>query len=158
MLETTHTHETTEREKKTARRGLVIYFAVLVIGSAVLESKILQTGESIEKVPGLILALMYVPLVASLVARFVLKEGFADISIRWGGPDGSRAAFLGWVYPIAVGFVAYSIAWVHGPRRISTSLVAALAFKFGLRSAELDGVVFGWRYSGHGGGLLVDIR
>jgi CAAX protease family protein len=114
VLETTHTHETPEREKKTARRGLVIYFAALIMGSAVLQSKILQTGESIEKVPGLILALMYVPAVASIVARLVLKEGFVDISLRWGGPEGSRAAFLAWVYPMVVGFVAYGIAWATG--------------------------------------------
>ncbi len=92
----------------------MIYFAVLIVGSAVLESKILQTGKSLEKVPGLILALMYVPAVASVVARFILKEGFADISMRWGGPDSSRVTFLGWVYPMAVGFVAYGIAWATG--------------------------------------------
>jgi membrane protease YdiL (CAAX protease family) len=92
----------------------VIYFAALIMGSAVLQSKILQTGESIEKVPGLILALMYVPAVASIVARLVLKEGFVDISLRWGGPEGSRAAFLAWVYPMVVGFVAYGIAWATG--------------------------------------------
>ena len=109
-----HTNTAPETEKKTARRGLVIYFAVLVIGSAVLESKILRTGESIEKVPGLILALMYIPTFASVIARFGLKEGFADISLRWGGREGNRAALLALVYPIAVGFVAYGIAWSTG--------------------------------------------
>jgi membrane protease YdiL (CAAX protease family) len=108
------TRATLEAEKKTARRGLGIYFAVLIIGSVVLESKILRTGESIERVPGLILALMYIPTLASIIARFGLKEGFADISLRWGGSEGSRAAFLAWVYPMAVGFVAYGIAWSTG--------------------------------------------
>src|SRR5215472_4979250 len=109
-----HTLATPEAEKKTAQRGLVIYFAVLIIGSVVIESKILQTGESLENIPGLILALMYTPAIASIVARFVLKEGFSDISLRWGGSDGSRATFLGLVYPMAVGFVAYGIAWYTG--------------------------------------------
>src|SRR5262249_49942810 len=68
----------------------------------------------IEKVPGLILALMYIPSIASIVARLVLREGFGDISLRWGGSEGRRAALLGLVYPIAVGFVAYGIAWSMG--------------------------------------------
>ena len=114
MPKTIQTHETAEAEKKTARRGLVIYFAVLIVGSAALEFKILQTGQSIEKVQGLILALMYVPAVASVIARLVLKEGFVDISLRWEGSAGSRATFLGWAFPVAVGFVAYGIAWATG--------------------------------------------
>jgi len=92
----------------------VIYFAVLIVGSAVLESRILQTGESVDKVPELILALMYVPAVASVVARLVVKEGFVDISLRWGGSEGRAAALLAWLYPMAVGFVAYGIAWSTG--------------------------------------------
>src|SRR5262249_10352722 len=113
-IETIHRHETAGAEKKTARWGLVVYFAVLIVGSAVVEFKILQTGEPIEKVPGLILTLIYIPSIASIVARLVLREGFGDISLRWGGSEGRRAASLGLVYPIAVGFVAYGIAWSMG--------------------------------------------
>ena len=115
-------NKTSEAEKKTARRGLVLYFGVLIIGSAALESQILQTGESIGKVQGLILALMYVPAVASFVARLVLKEGFADISLRFGGRAGRNAAFLGWVFPMAVGFVSYGIAWATGVAQFESPL------------------------------------
>ena len=101
-------------EKRTARHGLVVYFVVLIAGTVVFESRILQTGQSIERVPGLILALMYVPAVASFVARLVLREGFADISLRSGGREGSKAVFLAWIYPAIVGFVAYGVAWVAG--------------------------------------------
>jgi membrane protease YdiL (CAAX protease family) len=106
--------ETIEIEKAAARRGLLVYFAVLIVGSAFFESRILQTGESIEKVPGLILALMYVPAVASIVARLALREGFVDVSLRFGGRDGARALFVAWVYPIAVGFLTYGVAWATG--------------------------------------------
>ena len=100
--------------KQTARRGLTVYFVVLVVGSAFFETRILQTGESINKVQRLILALMYMPALASLVARFTLREGFGDVSLRWGGREGSRGVLLGWVYPMAVGFLAYGIAWTMG--------------------------------------------
>ena len=73
--------------------------------------KILQTGQSIDKVPLLILALMYTPTAASVVARLSLREGFGDVSFQWGSPGGGRAVLLGWVYPIFVGMVAYGIAW-----------------------------------------------
>src|SRR5262245_60151029 len=109
-----HMYKIAEADNKTARRGLVVYFVVLIIGSVFFEYKILRTGESIERVPGLILALMYIPTLASVVARLVLKEGFDDISLRWGGSEGRRAAFLAWVYPMAVGFVAYGIDWSTG--------------------------------------------
>jgi membrane protease YdiL (CAAX protease family) len=104
----------TQDVQKTARRGLAIYFAVLIVGTAILESKILRTGVSVENVPGLILALMYMPAAASVVSRFILQEGFLDISLRFGGREGWRAVFLAWVYPMAVGFASYGFAWITG--------------------------------------------
>lgn len=107
-------NDTIDVAKQTSRRGLAVYFAVLIVGSAFFESRILQSGESIDKVQGLVLALMYMPAAASVVARLVLREGIGDISLRWGGRGGSRAVMLGWVYPMAVGFVAYGAAWAAG--------------------------------------------
>ena len=94
-----------------ARRGLGVYFAVLILGSAFLEWRILQTRELIGKHPGLILMLMYTPTVASVIARLALREGFKDVSFRFGGRLGAKAALLAWVYPLWVGFIAYGIAW-----------------------------------------------
>ena len=80
-----------DRERHNARRGLMIYFAVLVVGSAFFEWKILRIGESIDKVPLLIIALMYAPAAASLASRLCLREGFKDISFRLGGREGKWA-------------------------------------------------------------------
>lgn len=71
-----------EIKKQTAQRGLVVYFAVLIAASAFFEGKILQTGESIDKAPLLIIALMYTPAAASVIARVSLREGFGDVSFR----------------------------------------------------------------------------
>jgi membrane protease YdiL (CAAX protease family) len=57
---------------------------------------------------------MYVPAVASIVARLTLREGFDDVSFRLGGKEGIKALLLAWAYPIAVGFLAYGTAWITG--------------------------------------------
>jgi membrane protease YdiL (CAAX protease family) len=101
-------------EKETARHGLAVYFAVLIAGSAFFEWRVLLSGQSIDKVPLLILGLMYMPTTASLVARIALREGFGDISLRFGGSEGLKAMCLAWIYPMIVGFLAYGIAWISG--------------------------------------------
>src|SRR5215472_12844215 len=59
-----------DKERRAARKGLVVYFAVLIAASAFFEWKILQTGKSIDEVPLLVVALMFTPAVASVIARF----------------------------------------------------------------------------------------
>jgi membrane protease YdiL (CAAX protease family) len=103
-----------DREQNAARRGLAVYFVFLILGSAYFEWKILQTGDSISRVPGLVFALMYMPAVASVIARLVLREGFGDVSFRFGGRKMGQAVALAWIYPIIVGSLAYGAAWLTG--------------------------------------------
>src|SRR5689334_15615668 len=103
--------ETKINRKENARRGLTVYFALLVAGSAFFEWKILRTGESIAKLPGLVFALMYVPAIASIGARLVMREGFGDVSFRLGKREGMRSMLLAWIYPVVVGLLAYGVAW-----------------------------------------------
>src|SRR5262245_48055728 len=117
-----YTDQILEAEKKAARQGLLVYFAILIVGSVFFETRILRSLASIDRVPGLIFALMYMPAVASVVARIALKEGFADISLRFGGREGGRAAFVGWVYPLVVGFVSYGVAWATGHAELQPPL------------------------------------
>src|SRR5262245_29194550 len=86
-----------------ARRGLAIYFSILIPGSAFLEWLLLRTGDPIEKHHGFVFVLMWIPAIASLVARTVLSEGIRDISFRFGGVQGAKAMLIAWVYPLAVG-------------------------------------------------------
>jgi membrane protease YdiL (CAAX protease family) len=97
-----------------ARRGLAIYLVLVIIGSGVLEWMILKTGDSIEKHMGLITMLMWTPAVASLIARIVLREGIRDVSFRLGGKRGTKALAAAWLAPVAIGLVAYGIAWATG--------------------------------------------
>ena len=97
---------------KSAVPFLVV--TVLFLGSGYFEWRIVQTGESVGKTPWLIFALMYMPAVASIVARLTFRDGFGDVSFRFGGRTGRRAMALAWAYPIAVGSLAYGTAWATG--------------------------------------------
>lgn len=97
-----------------ARRGLAIYFAVLVPGSGVIEALLLHAGSSISEHMWLTGMLMWVPAVASLVARGVLREGVGDVSFRWGGRRGWWAVAAAVAMPVAVGGAAYGTAWGLG--------------------------------------------
>jgi uncharacterized protein len=92
-----------------ARRGLAVYFAVVVPLTALFEAMVIISGDF-----SWTWALMWTPAVASVVARLVLREGFADVSFRLGGRRGWKAIGLALIFPIVVGLIAYSIPWVTG--------------------------------------------
>jgi hypothetical protein len=84
--------------RRTARRGLAIYFALLVVISGGLEAYIIINPEFFRTAIG-VLALMWSPAVASVIARLVLKEGFSDVSFRLGGYAPCRGTRLAWARP-----------------------------------------------------------
>lgn len=88
-----------------ARRGLLIYFALLVPLSAGFEW-LMVTHTVLWVVP-----LMWTPTFASVVARLARHEGFADVSFHLGGRRGWQAVLFGLVFPLVIGLVAYGTAW-----------------------------------------------
>jgi membrane protease YdiL (CAAX protease family) len=72
-------------------------------------------------------ALMWTPAAASVVARLVLREGFADVSFRLGGRRGWKAIGLALIFPIVVGLIAYGIAWMTGLVQFSPELIELAA-------------------------------
>ena len=107
--------------QRQARRGLAIYFAVLVPLTAVFEAIIIITGNFSWSA-----ILMFTPAAASVVARLVLREGFADVSFRFGGRRTWKMILLALVFPIVVGLVAYGIAWATGLAQFDPQLPAGL--------------------------------
>lgn len=103
-----------ETVRARARRGLRTYFSVLVVVSVALEGWIITHGGLAGAWGMLVLPLMYTPTLASIVARLSGGEGFGDVSFRWGGGAGTRAAVTAWLFPVIVGTVAYGIAWASG--------------------------------------------
>ena len=80
--------------RRRARRGLIIFFAVLVPLSAVFEALMISLSLS------WVWALMWTPAAASAVARLALREGFADVSLRLGGRRGWSTIGLALIFPI----------------------------------------------------------
>jgi uncharacterized protein len=104
-----------------ARRGLVIYFGILVPLSAVFEALMIAGSLA------WFWALMWTPAAASVVARLVLREGFADVSFRLGGRRGWKAIGLALIFPIVVGLIAYGSAWMSGLVHFSPELIGLAA-------------------------------
>jgi uncharacterized protein len=100
--------------RRAARRGLAIYFALVVVISGSLEAYyIFINPELLGTLFGL-LALMWSPAVASVIARLVLRKGFSDVSFRFGGLRTLPWYALGLGVPLAVGILAYGGAWLTG--------------------------------------------
>jgi membrane protease YdiL (CAAX protease family) len=113
-------------EQRRALEGLVIYFGVLVAGSAVFETLLLQAGDSIRNHVALVLPLMWMPAIASAVARLALGEGFQDVSFRLGGVTGMRMLLVAWLFALLIGGLAYGLAWGAGLAEFVTPEVPGL--------------------------------
>jgi uncharacterized protein len=109
---TTRLQEADRCVRLRARRGLMIYFGMLVPLSAVFQVLLVETGNGVWVIP-----LMWSPAAASVVARLVLREGFTDVSFRVGGRRGWQAILMAVVFPLVIGLTAYGIAWMIGLAR-----------------------------------------
>lgn len=147
-----------------ARRGLLVFFALVALGSGVFQGLLLRSGRPIGESPWLVYGLMWTPGVASVVARLVFREGFRDVSFRVGGAPGWKAIGLGWLLPVAVGAAAYGLAWGTGlasfhvpaladvglsalgqPARFALLLVLSLTLVSLLSLFSAAGEEIGWR-------------
>lgn len=107
-----HTYATrhlTDAIRQQARRGLGIFFGVLIPISVVLELLTIRTQQAYW-----IFLLMWAPALAALIARLTLREGPADVSFRLGGRSGLKALALAIAFPVIVGGLAYGVAWAAG--------------------------------------------
>jgi uncharacterized protein len=133
------------RTQRNARRGLAIYFAIVVVLSAAIEGFVIGNPN----MDGLIAVLMFVPAIASVVARLALREGFSDVSFRFGGRRGLGAVGIALVFPIAVGLVAYGIAWTTGlagfDARPSSGMIVSFAVGLVIGLVLAAGEEIGWR-------------
>jgi membrane protease YdiL (CAAX protease family) len=70
---------------------------------------------------------MWSPAAASVVARLVLREGFADVSFRLGGRRGWKAIGGALLFPIILGLIAYGTAWAIGLVKFNPKPIALAA-------------------------------
>ncbi len=109
-----------------ARKGLLVFFAIVALGTGVFQGLILRSGKPLGENPWLVYALMWTPGIASIVARLVFREGFRDVSFRVGGASGWKVIGLGWVLPPAIGCIAYGLAWATGLARFEIPALAGV--------------------------------
>ncbi|WP_163998931.1 CPBP family intramembrane glutamic endopeptidase [Pyxidicoccus caerfyrddinensis] len=100
-------------EARRARRGLWVFFAVLVVLSAVFEWMIIFRVPFLDRTWKVVL-LMWSPAVASFAARIATREGWGDLSFRLGGAAGRRALLYAFGFPLGVGALAHGLAWATG--------------------------------------------
>jgi len=60
------------------------------------------------------LALMWSVAASSVICRLIRREGFADVSFRFGGRRTLVVLLASVAYPVVIGMVAYGIAWAAG--------------------------------------------
>jgi len=106
--------EHADRDTGRARRGLGIFLVLVVAGSAPLLYLIVGSGSPIRELPQYVLPLMWMPAIASVGTRLVTGEGFADLSFKLRERRILLVVGLAIGFPIAVGLIAYGIAWGSG--------------------------------------------
>ncbi len=135
--------------RRTARRGLAIYFAVVIVLSGGLEAYIWLNPATFGT---LVIPLMWTPALASVIARLVLREGFSDVSFRFGGLRTLKWYAVGLAMPLVVGVVAYGAGWVTGLVRFQgDATTVLLGVAYAATAATLVGLFsttgeeIGWR-------------
>jgi membrane protease YdiL (CAAX protease family) len=155
-MRTTPAAYTDDSTRHQARRGLLIYFAAVVLLSAPIQAVIIASDleggrNGVARYLALIGALMLVPATASVVARLALREGFRDVSFRLGGRRGRNAVLQALVFPVTVGLAVYGAAWAAGLIGLGAPLTgwggwaAAIAVLAVLNLVLVSGEEIGWR-------------
>lgn len=101
----------TSKYKQQARRGLVLYFSFLLPFTALFDGSLLFTQNITILFLFNVFLVMWTPTLASLAARLILREGFADISFRFGPRANIKMLLLALLAPAIIGFIVYGIAW-----------------------------------------------
>jgi len=91
---------------RSAKYGLLIFFAFLLPLSLL--------GYWLWIAKGNHLFLIYCPAVSAILTRLIRREGFRDVSFRFGGWRTVKALLLALLFPLIVGIVAYGVAWTSG--------------------------------------------
>ncbi|MFI5960198.1 type II CAAX prenyl endopeptidase Rce1 family protein [Cryptosporangium sp. NPDC051539] len=143
---TTAMGSTHDRRMK-ARRGLVLFLSLVAIFNLIFVAIVVETDDT-----RWFLALMWSVALASVICRLFLREGFRDVSFRFGGWRTLRILLAAIAYPIAIGLIAYGIAWATGlaeytdpPHGFLTGLLLGATVTTAVACLSTTGEEIGWR-------------
>jgi membrane protease YdiL (CAAX protease family) len=124
-----------EYSRTKARRGLAIFFTVLVISAAFLEhSASFRSGILGQR---FIVFYMWCVAGSSILARLILRESTSDVSFRWGGWATTRATLIATALPLVVGLTAYGISWSTGLAHFDAAQIPQTVFKIPIAGSPL---------------------
>jgi uncharacterized protein len=96
-------------DRRRARRGVLLFVGLVAVLDVLLMTVTVMTGDA-----RWIFALMWSVAAASVICRLALREGFRDVSFRFGGLRTLAFVVAGFAFPIVFGAVVYGIAWISG--------------------------------------------
>ncbi len=96
-----------------ARRRLAVFLSLTMLVSLAIQATIYRRGGPIRSHNELVIALMWTPGLVSLLTRVLFREPLADVSLR-PGRERARSYLTAWLQPLAVGLLAYGLAWSTG--------------------------------------------
>lgn len=130
-----------------ARRGLVFYCVLVAAFDAAFVWVVVHTGD-LRWIP----ALMWSVAAASVICRVVLREGFRDVSFRFGGVRTLGFVAAAVAFPVVVGLVAYGVGWATGlagyvapPGGFLAGLLVAATVATVASCVSAAGEEIGWR-------------
>ncbi|GCF06926.1 CPBP family intramembrane glutamic endopeptidase [Dictyobacter arantiisoli] len=114
--------------KVSARRGLMLYFVLLLVCSVLSNSFALISRSSFSG-----FFIMWSPGIAALLTRLLRREGWDDISLRFGRGRSCFAIVFAAIIPAIVALIAYGTAWLTHlaqlvPFHASPNMTVALTF------------------------------
>ena len=95
-----------------SKNGLRLFFLFLLLFTALFDGLLLYTQSStiLFLINGFFV--MWVPAMASGVARLLNREDWHDLSFRWRTRPIGIACLLAILFPLVIGFLAYGTAWI----------------------------------------------
>jgi uncharacterized protein len=87
----------------------------------------------------------WTPAIASIMARLLRREGFADVSFHLRGRHGLWAISFALVFPLGVGAIAYGIAWTTGLAEFTVPIIGITWVTLAIVILFAVGEEIGWR-------------
>ena len=132
-------------DRTRARRGLAVFLPLVVALEVACLGLLAATGS-----PLVVHLLLWSVALASVIARLVTREGFRDVSFRWGGPRSTTWAIAGVLIPLVVGTLSFGAVWLTGlvpfaPPGGAVGLLAAMTVGLVTAVVLAAGEEIGWR-------------
>jgi membrane protease YdiL (CAAX protease family) len=125
----------------------LLFFSLVTVFNLIFVAVVARTGDT-----RWFLALMWSVALASVICRLVLREGFGDVSFRFGGRRTLGIILAAVAYPAVIGLVAYGTAWATGlagytspPHGFLTGLLLAVTATTAVACISTTGEEIGWR-------------